>query len=44
MKKIETRLVNLGAASAQTKGTPFPVTLIDNHQQYKPDTMGLLQD
>jgi hypothetical protein len=50
MTKIEDKaksadeLIDLGVASADTMGTPFPVTTIDNHLQYKPDTMGLLQD
>jgi hypothetical protein len=38
------KLIHLGAASVATKGTLFPVAPIDNRGQYKPDTMGLLQD
>ena len=39
-----TKLIQLGTASAETKGSPLPIAPVDNRGQYKPDTMGLIED
>jgi hypothetical protein len=45
MEKTETHedLIDLGAASVETKGSVTPFA-IDNRQQHLPDTMGLIED